>query len=155
RNPVLSVAQTADGSIWSGTRGSGLFRERDGRTWLVTEGLSDPKINSLVADADGNSLWAGTDSGIARWNGSRMETVGPPSMRQLQILAMERDRDGNIWAGTHSRGTLRITGRDIDWLDSSEQALDAVTALFEDREGNLWIGSSGTIERLRDSAFRS
>jgi ligand-binding sensor domain-containing protein/signal transduction histidine kinase len=156
RSPVLAIAQTADGSIWSGTRGAGLFRQKNGRTLLVADGLPDPKVNCLTVDPQRDSLWVGTDSGVVRWTGSRLKAVGPPAMRQMQILAMERDRDGNIWAGTDSRGVVRISDREIAWLDApGERNLAAVTALFEDREGNLWIGSDGAIERLRDSAFVS
>ncbi|HEX3876850.1 MAG TPA: two-component regulator propeller domain-containing protein [Bryobacteraceae bacterium] len=152
RSPVLAIAQTQDGSIWSGTRGAGLFRQRDGQTFPVSDGLRDPKINCLVADSNGD-LWAGTDSGIVRWNGTQLVAVGAPSLGNLQVLALERDRDGNIWAGTDSRGLIRINGGGVSYLDPGEQPREAVTALFEDREGNLWVGSANGIERLRDSAF--
>ena len=152
RSPVLAIAQTADGSIWSGTRGSGLFRQRAGQTFSVSEGLPDPKVNCLVSGSNGD-LWAGTDSGMVRWNGTRLVAAGPASLNALQVLALERDRDGNIWAGTDAGGLLRINGRGVSYLDEPGQSLEAVTALFEDREGNLWIGSANGIERLRDSAF--
>lgn len=152
RSPVLSIAQTPDGSIWSGTRGAGLFRDRLGRTELVSEGLRDLKVNALLTGANGD-LWVGTDHGIARWNGSRLVAVGPASLQELQILTMARDRDGNIWAGTDSRGLLRMNAQGIANLDIGRRSGEAVTALFEDREGNLWIGRASGIERLRDSAF--
>jgi ligand-binding sensor domain-containing protein/signal transduction histidine kinase len=153
RSPVLSIAQTADGSIWSGTRGAGLFRFHGGQTVSVSEGLPDSKINCLLAGPKGD-LWVGTDSGIVRWNGSRLVAAGSASLNRLQVLAMERDGDGNIWAGTDSAGLVRIDEREMSYLDpGGERSRDAVTALFEDREGNLWIGSAGGIERLRDSAF--
>jgi signal transduction histidine kinase/streptogramin lyase len=153
RSPVLSIAQTTDGSIWSGTRGAGLFRRHEGHTDAISEGLPDLKVNCLRAEAKG-ALWVGTDSGIVRWNGSRFIAAGPALLRQFQILAIERDRDGNIWAGTNSNGLLRINDQGVTYLDTpGERSRDAVTALFEDREGNLWIGSDSGIERLRDSAF--
>ena len=153
RSPVLAIAQTSDGSIWSGTRGAGLFHFHQGKTESVSDGLPDLKVNCLLADDQG-SLWAGTDSGMARWNGTRLESVGPASLGAVQVLALERDRDGNIWAGTDSLGLLRFNDRGVSYLDpGDEKSRLAVTALFEDREGNLWIGSANGIERLRDSAF--
>src|SRR5207249_2251996 len=153
RSPVLSTAQTADGSIWDGTRGAGLFRFHEGHTSSVTENLPDLKVNCLRAGAQGD-LWVGTDNGIVRWNGSRLLAAGPAPLNQLQILAIERDRDGNIWAGTDSRGLLRINERGVSYLDAADdRSHEAVTALFEDREGNLWIGSANGIERLRDSTL--
>src|SRR5262249_42707560 len=80
--------------------------------------------------------------------------VGPATLRQFQVLAMERDRDGNLWAGTDASGLLRINEHGVAYLDPPiERSRQAVTALFEDREGNLWIGSDSELERLRDSAF--
>jgi len=152
RSPVLSLAETEDGNIWSGTRGAGLFRFSGGQLTPMAEGLPDSKINCLLTGTEGD-LWIGTDSGIANWNGSHLLPQAQP-LRNVQVLAMERDRDGNIWAGTDSRGLLRINQRGVSSLDAaSEQAPGAVTALFEDREDNLWIGSASGIERLRDSAF--
>lgn len=153
RSPVLAVAQTTDGSLWMGTRGSGLFRSRGGQVEPVTDGLPDLKVNCLQATSDGG-LWVGTDSGLAYWDGSRLAPTGPPSLRRFQILAIQPDRDGNIWAGTDSHGLLRINRQGVAFLDSPlGTPLNAVTAVFEDREGNLWTGSANGIERLRDSAF--
>ncbi len=154
RSPVLSVAQTSDGSLWLGTRGAGLFRLHEGRTVPVAEGLPDPKVNCLLADTAG-SLWVGTDTGMVRWNGSRLTSEGiPASFQHLQVLAILKDRDANIWVGTDSGGLLRLSGGAASSLDNGEgRAHEAVTALFEDREGSLWVGSDSGLERLRDSAF--
>ena len=153
RSPVLSVAQTPDGSIWAGTRGAGLFRFHQGHTSAVTDGLPDLKVNCLVSSATGE-LWVGTDEGMVRWNGNHLTATGMQSLARIQILAMARDRDGNIWAGTDSRGLLRLNDHGVSLLDTvDDRSREAVTALFEDREGNLWIGSANGIERLRDSAF--
>ncbi len=154
RSPVLAVAQTTDGSIWMGTRGVGLYRLYQGNTASVTEGLPDPKINCLLPDGQ-NNLWIGTDSGIVRWNGSKLTTEGiSPALQRLQVLALVKDRDGNLWVGTDSGGLLRLNDHGVAALDpGTGRAHEAITAMFEDREGNLWIGSDSGIERLRDSAF--
>src|SRR5580658_7373127 len=86
RSPVLSIAQTPDGGIWSGTRDAGLSRAEPGHPVPIEEGLPDLKVNSLLAGTDGE-LWVGTDSGIVRWNGKQLVAVGPASLHQLQILA--------------------------------------------------------------------
>jgi ligand-binding sensor domain-containing protein/signal transduction histidine kinase len=154
RSPILSVAETSDGSVWMGTRGAGLYRQHQGATNSITEGLPDPKVNCLLAD-DGGTLWVGTDEGLVRWNGSRLTTAGiPESLKRLQVLTLVKDRDANLWVGADSGGLLRLTARGISSLDSEEgRSREAVTALFEDREGNLWVGSDSGIERIRDSEF--
>ena len=154
RSPVLSMAQTADGDIWMGTRNAGLFRMRGGQTSPITKGLPDPKINCLLPDGS-RDLWVGTDNGIVRWNGAELTSTGiPPSLNRFQTLALARDRDANIWVGTDSRGLLRLNSRGVSSLDErGSRAPDAITAVFEDREGNIWSGSASGIERLRDSVF--
>src|SRR4029077_5341272 len=44
--PVISMAETADGKIWLGTLGDGLFCLAGGRSTNVNAGLPDRKINS-------------------------------------------------------------------------------------------------------------
>ncbi len=154
RSPVLSIAQTSDGSIWEGTRGAGLFRSRGGHTSSVAVALPDLKVNCLVSDGKGD-LWVGTDEGMVQWDGSKFVAGGvQSSLGRVQVLAMTRDRDGNIWVGTDSRGLLRLNQYGVSSLDPAEdRSHEAITAVFEDREGNLWTGSASGIERLRDSNF--
>ena len=152
RSPVTSLAQTADGDVWLGTRDAGIFRIRDGKTSQIRNGLPDLKVNCLLADG-ARDLWIGTDNGIARWNGTGLSTPGIPRNR-FQALAMVRDRDANIWVGTDSHGLLRFNAKGVASLNESYGVShEAITAVFEDREGNLWIGSGSGIERLRDSPF--
>jgi ligand-binding sensor domain-containing protein/signal transduction histidine kinase len=154
RSPVLAIAQTFDGDIWVGTQDAGLFRISGGRVSAITKGLPDLKVNALVP-AGNNKLWIGTDSGIVRWDGTKLSNAGVPrSLDGIQVLAMTIDRDSNLWVGTNSRGLLRLNTQGVAFLDEPNQgANDAVTAVFQDREGNLWTGSASGLERLRDSAF--
>lgn len=150
---VLSMAETPLGDLWLGTRDSGLFNIKEGRIIQVTNGLPDLKINSLLAVGD-QGLWAGTDNGVVRWNGTEFTTAGvSPSLKNIQALAMTQDRLSNIWVST-STGLLRIDTRGITSFEESTQRTGTPsTALFEDREGNLWTANTQGIERLRVSAF--
>ncbi len=153
RSPVLTLAQTADGTIWIGSRDAGLFRLNAHGTTSVTQGLPDPKINCLLPDG-GREVWVCTDNGLVRWNGSEIASSAiPAALNHFQALALVKDRDGNLWVGTDSRGLLRVNRHGAFPLEGSDRSGVAVTALFEDREGSLWIGSANGIERLRDSAF--
>jgi ligand-binding sensor domain-containing protein/signal transduction histidine kinase len=154
RSPIISLAQTANGDIWMGSRDAGLFRFAGGKALSIKEGLPDYKVNCLLPAGD-RDLWVGTDSGIVRWNGAELTSAGiAPSSGRFQALTMARDRDGNIWVGTDSHGLLRFNSHGLASLQENDGVLNgAVTALFEGREGNLWIGGANGIERLRDSAF--
>src|SRR5215813_13275985 len=152
---VISMAQTNDGKIWIGTRDTGLNYTSDGkRISSLTSQLSDPKVNALLAiDRD---LWIGTDNGLAHWNGQEIvKTDVAPSLRNIQILSLNKDSDSNIWIGT-SEGLLRLNKNGVSSLrDSVSGPTGYVNAIFEDREKNLWIGGKRGIERLRASSFTS
>jgi ligand-binding sensor domain-containing protein/signal transduction histidine kinase len=150
--PVISMAETADGKIWLGTLGDGLFFLAGGRATNVNAGLPDRKINSLLPI--GEELWVGTDTGLYRGNGNGFRRVELPSfLGSVQVLSILRDRDSNIWAGT-ARGLLRINAKGISFSEENElRGGNGINPLFEDREGNLWIGGSRGVGRIRDSAF--
>ena len=150
---VISMAQTADGKIWMGTRDGGLLSPSEGGVAGVAEGLPDKKVNALLAVGE-RELWIGTDNGLARWNGTELAQAGlSPSLEHAQILAMTRDHESNIWVGT-ARGLMRVNARGVSSMEKRGlQPGGAVSALFEDREGDLWVGSAQGIERFRDSVF--
>jgi signal transduction histidine kinase/ligand-binding sensor domain-containing protein len=150
---IISLAETADGKVWMGTRQAGLYYLSDGRVSSITRGLPDKKINALLA-VDSRELWISTDNGVVRWNGSEVTGTGvPKALDHVQSLVMIRDRDSNVWVGTSS-GLVRIDARGVSSLEQGGNGSSGpVTSLFEDREGNLWAGTTRGIERLRDSLF--
>ena len=151
--PVISLAETADGKIWLGTLGDGLFFLRGGQATRVNAGLPDRKINCLLAIGS-DELWVGTGTGLYRGHGTGFRRLELPSfLGDVQVLSLLRDRDSNIWVGTTS-GLLRINGKGISFSEENELRGDGgITALFEDREGNLWIGGARGLGLIRDSAF--
>jgi signal transduction histidine kinase/ligand-binding sensor domain-containing protein len=150
--PVISMAETADGKVWLGTLGDGLFFLTGGRATNVNAGLPDRKINSLLPI--GEELWVGTDTGLYHGNGNGFRRLELPSfLGNIQVLCLLRDRESNMWVGT-TRGLLRINGKGISFSEENELRGDGgISALFEDREGNLWIGGARGLGRIRDSAF--
>ncbi len=150
--PVISLAETADGKIWLGTLGDGLFFLTGGRATQVNAGLPDRKINSLLPIDE--ELWVGTDTGLYHGNGNGFRRLELPSfLGNVQVLSILRDHESNMWLGT-TRGLLRINGKGISFSEENELRGDGgINALFEDREGNLWIGGTRGLGRIRDSAF--
>jgi PAS domain S-box-containing protein len=149
--PVISMAETADGKVWLGTLGDGLFFLTGERAINVNAGLHR-KINSLLPIGD--ELWVGTDTGLYHGNDNGFRRLKLPSFLGIvQVLSLLRDRDSNIWVGT-TRGLLRINAKGISFSEENELRGDGgINVLFEDREGNLWIGGARGLGRIRDSAF--
>jgi ligand-binding sensor domain-containing protein len=102
--PVISLAETADGKIWMGTLGDGLFLLTSGRATYVNAGLPDRKINCLLAIGS-DDLWVGTDTGLYRGNGKDFRRIELPStLGNVQVLSLLRDRDSNL-GGYDARAT--------------------------------------------------
>jgi signal transduction histidine kinase/ligand-binding sensor domain-containing protein len=149
--PVISMAETADGKVWLGTLGDGLFFLAGGRATNVNAGLPDRKISSLLPI--GEELWVGTDTGLYHGNGNGFHRIDLPFPGNVQVLSILRDHDSNLWLGT-TRGLLRINGKGISLSQENELRGDGgINVLFEDREGNLWVGGARGLGRIRDSAF--
>lgn len=153
---AISIARTRDGIVWLGTRDAGLLRVQGAEVARITDGLPDPKINSLLPGSDGD-LWIGTDHGVARFADGRVTRQGVPAdLLTLPTLAMIRDRESNMWIAAGARGLLRVNAQGVVERRGREAGLAGdVTALLEDRDGNLWVGTSAGLERLRDGVFTS
>jgi len=149
----IAITETADGTVWIGTRDEGLLMIRIGQPAAAVAGLPDRKINCLEPTPRGD-LWIGTDSGLTRWDGARIASRGVPAeLAHARILSLARDSDENIWVGT-AEGLARVDRLGNLALEPAHgQAAQPVNAIFEDRERNLWVGRPNGLEQYRDTAF--
>ena len=149
---VLSLTESADGSLWVGTR-SGFSRFRNGEfeSFRPEEGLSQSSVSSLYEDREG-SLWVGTKHGLNQFVDGRAVpyTVneGLPSNNTGPVL---QDAAGRVWIGTLDAGLVRFDGRRFSPL-RARQGLgsDTILALANDAGGAVWVGTSHGLNRLRD-----
>jgi signal transduction histidine kinase/ligand-binding sensor domain-containing protein len=103
--PVKAFASQADGTLWVGTRGDGLFRREHGswRRFDRNTGLLSDIIRVLYLDPEGH-LWVGSDGGgLSLWRKdegfvSITSAEGLPSNTVSQIV---QDSLGRLWVGTH------------------------------------------------------
>ena len=102
-NIIWSVTGTADGAVWFGTGGSGLFRiGPDGQMQRFMPDPDDPRSLPsasvpLLATTDDGTLWAGTRGGLARWTGEGFETVPAVAVEDQQFVnAMLRQRVDDV-----------------------------------------------------------
>ena len=150
---VISMTQTDDGTIWLGTRDTGLFQFAHGQISPGPTSLRDRKINCLLAAQQ--ELWIGTDTGLIGWDetGSTSSSPVPTSLQHAQILALARDRDSNIWVGT-ADGLFKIDVNGVLSSDTSDRLpFGTVAAILEDREGNIWSGGTTSLLQIRHGTF--
>jgi signal transduction histidine kinase/ligand-binding sensor domain-containing protein len=118
--PVKGMAQQADGTLWIGTRGNGLFARINGkwRRYGRADGLDSEVIRVIFADAT-DQVWVGTaGGGLAMKHGDRFLSVnlehGLPDDTVSQIHA---DAAGRLWLGTN-RGLGVLSADEVSRLKS-------------------------------------
>ena len=131
--------------VWAGTRSEGLFRFQTNHFQPVpgTEDLGR-QIFALFEDRERTNV-GGCPKGLARWNGTGLETVTTTRDRLQVTCSASGDAEGNLWVGTESSGLYYFRGRKIVLLSENGGGLpgNGVSCLYLDREGVLWVGTSG------------
>jgi signal transduction histidine kinase/ligand-binding sensor domain-containing protein len=150
---MISIVESATGSLWLGARDSGLYRVVNGEAIQV---LSDAGLRSVntLAPSEHGGVWIGAETGLHLWeNGALVPLELPEQLRHTQVFALIRDHHHNIWVGTDN-GMYR--------LDSERKVVTGfyrrpddplVSSIYEDNEGQLWFAGSHSIERFRDGMF--
>ncbi|HLM02908.1 MAG TPA: two-component regulator propeller domain-containing protein, partial [Pyrinomonadaceae bacterium] len=62
-------------------------------------GLPSDNVRAITQTPDG-VLWFGTDNGLTRFDGRRVQTVALETIESSKILALEVGRNGTLWVGT-------------------------------------------------------
>jgi ligand-binding sensor domain-containing protein/signal transduction histidine kinase len=132
--------------VWVGTWEEGLFQLQTNRFQPASGSVAlSRRIFALFEDRNGQ-LWAGTQNGLARWNGQDWKIyTTSDGLSENIVRALAEDADGNLWVGTESRGlNLFKAGKFISY-PAGENGLagNDVSCLFLDRDGVLWVGTSG------------
>ena len=112
--------------------------------WQVGHELPGSRIQALFADREG-SLWIGTNSGLARWAGGKVQVLPVTDpLASASVLALMEDREGNLWGGTESGGLHILRDQRFRTLSARDGlSSDATTTVVEDKVGTLWVGTSG------------
>jgi signal transduction histidine kinase/ligand-binding sensor domain-containing protein len=110
----------------------------------VGQELPGSRIQAVLADHQG-TLWIGTNGGLARWTGGKLERLPvTDSLAAASVLALMEDREGNIWAGTETGGLHILRDQRFKAYNSRDGlASDNITTVVEDRIGALWVGTNG------------
>jgi signal transduction histidine kinase/streptogramin lyase len=150
--PITAITQTADGTIWLGSKGEGLFRYESGQTRHLStkDGLISDVILTLAADADG-SLWIGTPDGLNHLRGDKIESyTSADGLPDDFIRSLYTDRDGSLWVGTR-RGLAHRQSRHFTILSrAGGLTSDLIGAMLRSSSNDLWVSTLDGLARIRD-----
>ena len=152
--PIISLAESSDGSVWLGTNNGGAYEVRKGKSTVhfdQSNGLPG-SIVMCFAEGANNEMWIGTwDGGLARveQNGVRSYTTSN-GMHGNTIRSLLFDREDVLIVGTNENGIDIYKGERFLHFGSTDNLIDPhVWAGMEDDKGNLWFGTNGGLTMLR------
>ncbi|MFZ6641692.1 diguanylate cyclase [Undibacterium sp. TC4M20W] len=127
------------------------------RNFSVGYGLPHPIVTAIAEDGDG-FIWAGTQDGLARWDGYRFRVFGPNpldpnTLPDNFISALHTDRQGRLWVGTGSGGLARYdrdNDRFIRYPSGGANGLSdvAISNITDDDAKGMWITTNGGLDHL-------
>ncbi len=114
-----------------------------------SDGLPGNQINCLFEDRNGD-IWAGTDQGAARYDGSRWTPVSPAgsSSPGAAVHSILQDAGGSFWFGTEG-GISRFDGRNWDRMGMPEDVQrGGKLVAARDADGRIWMGGAAALHLL-------
>ncbi len=144
-NVIQTLMEDHAGSLWIGTIGGGVtrLRNREFKTFSISQGLSSASVNAMIED-DSGDIWIGTDSGgLNRFHdGHIVSFTAAMGLPDNQVFALAKDRDGAIWVGTHN-GLSRFSGGRFHNYSVADGLPNPYIRSLYMGQNSLWIGTYG------------
>ena len=99
-------------------------------------------VRAIAQDNDG-ILWFGTDSGLAKYDGRRIQKVLAPGLPNGRIRALKLDPDGTLWVGTDSGATRYSAGQFKEITETDGKAITAFA--MPDRGNMILVSDQGNV----------
>ena len=100
-------------------------------------GLPSDKVRAVIQDSEG-VMWFGTDNGLARYDGRRVQAFGLNIPGAEKIFALKMTKDGALWIGT-DQGAARIEKGIV--LPVKETFGSAIIAVEITNEGRIILAA--------------
>ncbi|HET6177174.1 MAG TPA: two-component regulator propeller domain-containing protein [Candidatus Sulfotelmatobacter sp.] len=148
-NNIFCLTVSRDNTLWIGTEGGGLIQYRHGkfRAFSNSEGLTNAFVRDVAQDATGQ-IWIGTDEGLFRLAGERVERFdGRGAIPALAVHAIHEDREGRLWVGGSK--LLQIAGAAVtEYSLEGAASENRVKSVEETADGTIWVGTVSGLQRM-------
>ena len=146
KNPLILTVLARGEKVWfGGAEGVWRYSIADKQMRRVADGLPNPYVNVLLSTEQ--TLWAGTQRGLARYDGTRQRWVPLSLNDQLpssNVTALAF-RDGTLWIGT-PQGLGSYTIASDSWNSLSNVPYNVRDILCDEDEA-LWLATDiGLVE---------
>jgi len=147
-NNIFCLMVSRDNALWIGTEGGGLIRYRDGRfrAFSSSDGLTNSFVRTVYQDHTGQ-IWIGTDSGLFRISGDRVERVDDSvSLPLLAVHAIFEDDRGGLWIGGSRLLRLEESGSQ-EFRLQGKASENRVKSIFQTADRTIWVGTVSGLHR--------
>ncbi len=100
-------------------------------------GLPSDTIRAITQDKNG-VMWFGTDNGLAKYDGRRVQAVNLQGLNAGKILALKVDKKGTLWIGTDAGAARFIGGQ---FFPIEETFGKSVVSITENETGQIILAS--------------
>ena len=148
-NNIFNLTVARDGTLWIATEGGGLIRYKDAvfRSFSAKDGLLNDFVRAVYQDSKG-LIWIGTDDGLFRFSGERIERVdNGNSVPLVAVHAIREDSQGRLWVGG-SKLLCLSGGTAQEYRLQGEGSQNRVKSIVQTRDGTLWVGTIGGLYRM-------
>jgi len=117
-------------------------------------GLPSDRVRAIAQDRHG-AMWFGTDAGLARYDGRRVQRIGGDAVASRRVFALQFDEDGEtLWVGTDAGAyvTRAAGGEFRSVTETAGKSVTAIATVKGERGQTLMTTGEGMLFdcRLRD-----
>ena len=145
--------EDADGTLWLGTQGSGIWQIRNGRLQPFDQARLG--VISLSLDrSEEHGFWIGMDTGLYRHEGNRFVQLILDDFGETRARDTLFDQEGNLWVASESHGVARIRDGKVRWW-TEQDGLSARASVCLWHDGRrLWVGGIGGLSVIENDVAR-
>ncbi|AIF48084.1 sensor histidine kinase [Dyella japonica] len=138
-NDITALGMQEDGALWIGFYYGGASVVRNGHLhhYATEQGFPRGMVLAFARTGDG-SLWAATEGGLARFDGTQWQVVGAdwnyPTARADWLLVT---RDGTLWVTTGESLVFLKPGEHR--FQRTDQAVAKYAIVAQANNGTLWL----------------
>jgi len=147
---VSWITTRADGSVWLGLHGRGMYSWKDGAWTHIPAKPGWPTQDSLTEFTDAaDAMWIGyPDHCVVRVSGDDAHVYSSADGIDVGDIKAVHGRDGRVWIG----GPLGVNLLDQDHFrplrSTGNEALRGITGIVQARDHTLWLAGARGIVRI-------